>query len=260
MPCFRVSARPSSRARGTWGRRCARPSPRRVDTALATSVTYAKERFTFGRAIGSDRRSSTACRGAAAARNAYSLLVYAGPTRTAATCSLGCERRAVGRRSRAGLPSRVVISVHGGTATWEHDAPLFFRRAQLSRRLLGGAGDAAGRVAGELLSGRVRADGARSTLRGRGAIAQMGERLLCKQEVAGSIPAGSIAAAQLVGSLPRARRTEAERSARGVLLEGIVRNRSDVRSGSDPTSCAAAMEPAGIEPATSCLQSRRSPS
>jgi hypothetical protein len=26
----------------------------------------------------------------------------------------------------------------------------------------------------------------------RGAIAQMGERLLCKQEVAGSIPAGSI--------------------------------------------------------------------
>ncbi len=32
-----------------------------------------------------------------------------------------------------------MISVHGGIgATWEHDAPLFFRRAELSRRLLGG--------------------------------------------------------------------------------------------------------------------------
>ena len=32
-----------------------------------------------------------------------------------------------------------MISVHGGIgATWEHDAPLYFRRAQLSRRLLGG--------------------------------------------------------------------------------------------------------------------------
>jgi alkylation response protein AidB-like acyl-CoA dehydrogenase len=42
--------------------------------------------------------------------------------------------------------------VHGGTgATWEHDAPLYFRRAELSRRLLGGASDATDRVAGELL-------------------------------------------------------------------------------------------------------------
>ena len=33
--------------------------------------------------------------------------------------------------------------MHGGIgATWEHDAPLYFRRAQLSRRLLGGHGDA----------------------------------------------------------------------------------------------------------------------
>ena len=35
--------------------------------------------------------------------------------------------------------ARAQISVHGGIgATWEHDAPLYFRRAQLSRRLLGG--------------------------------------------------------------------------------------------------------------------------
>ncbi len=49
--------------------------------------------------------------------------------------------------------ARAQISVHGGIgATWEHDAPLYFRRAQLSRRLLGGVADAADRVAGELLS------------------------------------------------------------------------------------------------------------
>jgi alkylation response protein AidB-like acyl-CoA dehydrogenase len=46
-----------------------------------------------------------------------------------------------------------MISVHGGTgATWEHDAPLYFRRAQLSRRLLGGTTGATDRVAGELLA------------------------------------------------------------------------------------------------------------
>jgi len=43
--------------------------------------------------------------------------------------------------------------VHGGIgATWEHDAPLYFRRAQLSRRLLGGTGDASDRVAERLLA------------------------------------------------------------------------------------------------------------
>jgi hypothetical protein len=46
--------------------------------------------------------------------------------------------------------------VHGGIgATWEHDAPLFFRRAQLSRRLLGGHADATDRVTAELLSGQA---------------------------------------------------------------------------------------------------------
>ena len=48
--------------------------------------------------------------------------------------------------------------MHGGIgATWEHDAPLYFRRAQLSRRLLGGTADAVDRLAGEMLSGSVAA-------------------------------------------------------------------------------------------------------
>jgi alkylation response protein AidB-like acyl-CoA dehydrogenase len=49
--------------------------------------------------------------------------------------------------------SRAMINVHGGIgATWEHDAPLFFRRAQLSRRLLGGTHDATDRVAEQTLA------------------------------------------------------------------------------------------------------------
>ena len=64
-------------------------------------------------------------------------------------------------RSAAGealdYASRANISVHGGIgATWEHDAPLFFRRAQLSRRLLGGTAGSTDRVAGELLRQRRR--------------------------------------------------------------------------------------------------------
>ena len=59
-------------------------------------------------------------------------------------------------RSAAGhaldFGARSTINVHGGIgATWEHDAPLFFRRAQLSRRLLGGTHDATDRVAEETL-------------------------------------------------------------------------------------------------------------
>ena len=49
--------------------------------------------------------------------------------------------------------TRAQISVHGGIgATWEHDAPLYFRRAQLARRLLGGNADAADRVADVLFA------------------------------------------------------------------------------------------------------------
>ena len=126
------------------------------EAALETSVAYAKERFTFGRAIGSYqavkhelveilRRTD----------NARSLMYYAGwaaqdrpeefPLAAAAF------RLAAGRA--LDHATRAQISVHGGIgATWEHDAPYAFRRAQLSRRLLGGDAGAADRVAGELLT------------------------------------------------------------------------------------------------------------
>jgi len=127
-----------------------------VDTALATSVAYAKERFTFGRAIGSYQAVKHGLVEVLRLReNAYSLLVYAGwayeDARNEFPLAASAARAAAGHA--LDYASRALISVHGGSgATWEHDAPLYFRRAQLSRRLLGGLGDATDRVAGELLS------------------------------------------------------------------------------------------------------------
>jgi alkylation response protein AidB-like acyl-CoA dehydrogenase len=127
-----------------------------VETALQVSVAYAKERFTFGRAIGSYQAVKHSLVEVLRLReNAYSLLVYAGWAYEDGPSEFPLAASAA--RAAAGhaldYASRAMISVHGGSgATWEHDAPLFFRRAQLSRRLLGGAGDATDRVAGELLS------------------------------------------------------------------------------------------------------------
>jgi alkylation response protein AidB-like acyl-CoA dehydrogenase len=127
-----------------------------VATALTVSVAYAKERFTFGRAIGSYQAVKHSLVEVLRLReNAYALLLYAGWAYVDARDEFALAASAA--RSAGGhaldVASRTMISVHGGIgATWEHDAPLFFRRAQLSRRLLGGIGEATDRVAGELLS------------------------------------------------------------------------------------------------------------
>ena len=126
-----------------------------VQTCLDTSVAYAKERFTFGRAIGSyqaiKHELTEVLRGL---ENARGLEYYAGWARKdkpgefplAASAARSAGGRALDYAARA------MINVHGGIgATWEHDAPLFFRRAQLSRRLLGGTDDATDRVAEEAL-------------------------------------------------------------------------------------------------------------
>ena len=73
--------------------------------------------------------------------NSRGLQYYAGWARQASRRS--SRSRPARRASAAGaaldFAARAMINVHGGIgATWEHDAPLFFRRAQLSRRLLGG--------------------------------------------------------------------------------------------------------------------------
>jgi alkylation response protein AidB-like acyl-CoA dehydrogenase len=127
-----------------------------VETALDVSVAYAKERHTFGRAIGSYQAvKHSLTEVLRQLENGRSLLYYAGWARVGAPGEFPLAASAA--RSVAGRAldqaARTMISVHGGIgATWEHDAPLYFRRAQLSRRLLGGTAAATDRVAGELIA------------------------------------------------------------------------------------------------------------
>jgi alkylation response protein AidB-like acyl-CoA dehydrogenase len=127
-----------------------------VETALDMSVAYAKERFTFGRAIGSYQAvKHSLTEVLRQLENGRSLLYYAGWARNGSPGEFplaASAARSVGGRA-LDTAARTMISVHGGIgATWEHDAPLYFRRAQLSRRLIGGTAQATDRVAGELIS------------------------------------------------------------------------------------------------------------
>ncbi|HYM46721.1 MAG TPA: acyl-CoA dehydrogenase family protein [Solirubrobacteraceae bacterium] len=127
-----------------------------VETALDVSVAYAKERHTFGRAIGSYQAvKHSLTEVLRQLENGRSLLYYAGWARKGApgefALAAGAARSVAGRA--LDHAARTMISVHGGIgATWEHDAPLYFRRAQLSRRLLGGTAAATDRVAGEVIA------------------------------------------------------------------------------------------------------------
>jgi alkylation response protein AidB-like acyl-CoA dehydrogenase len=131
-----------------------------VETALDVSVQYAKERFTFGRAIGSYQAvKHSLTEVLRRLENGRSLLYYAGwsfkgmPEEfpLAAACARSVAGHALDHASRT------MIAVHGGIgATWEHDAPLYFRRAQLSRRLLGGTAGATDRVASEVFAASER--------------------------------------------------------------------------------------------------------
>jgi alkylation response protein AidB-like acyl-CoA dehydrogenase len=126
-----------------------------VQTCLDMSVAYAKERFTFGRAIGSYQAiKHELTEVLRQLENSRGLQYYAGWARASKPDEFPLAASAA--RGAAGealdFATRSMINVHGGIgATWEHDAPLFFRRAQLSRRLLGGTHDATDRVAEETL-------------------------------------------------------------------------------------------------------------
>ena len=130
-----------------------------VQTCLDTSVSYAKERFTFGRPIGSYQAiKHELTEVLRRLENARGLQYYAGWARGSKPqefpLAASAARAAAGRA--LDFAARSMINVHGGIgATWEHDAPLFFRRAQLSRRLLGGTHDATDRVAEESLKAAV---------------------------------------------------------------------------------------------------------
>jgi alkylation response protein AidB-like acyl-CoA dehydrogenase len=127
-----------------------------IELALETSVAYAKERFTFGRAIGSYQAvKHELVEILRRLENARSLMYYAGWAAQDRPEELPVSASAFRLVASEALDhaARTQISVHGGIgATWEHDAPLYYRRAQLDKRLLGGAGDAADRVADELFA------------------------------------------------------------------------------------------------------------
>jgi alkylation response protein AidB-like acyl-CoA dehydrogenase len=127
-----------------------------VEVALETSVHYAKERFTFGRAIGSYQAvKHELVEILRRLENARSLMYYAGWAGQDRPEELPLAASAFRLVAGEALDqaTRAQISVHGGIgATWEHDAPLYFRRAQLSRLLLGGLREAADRVADELFA------------------------------------------------------------------------------------------------------------
>ncbi len=132
-----------------------------VQTCLDQSVAYAKDRFTFGRAIGSYQAiKHELTEVLRRLENSRGLQYYAGWARGAKPEEFPLAASAA--RSAAGealdFAARSMINIHGGIgATWEHDAPLFFRRAQLSRRLLAGTRDATDRVAAETLANAAQA-------------------------------------------------------------------------------------------------------
>jgi alkylation response protein AidB-like acyl-CoA dehydrogenase len=132
-----------------------------VQTCLDTSVEYAKERFTFGRAIGSYQAiKHELTEILRRLENARALQYYAGWAREEKPeefrLAASVSRTAAGHA--LDFATRAMINVHGGIgATWEHDAPLFFRRAQLSRRLLAGTHDATDRVAEASFAGAAAA-------------------------------------------------------------------------------------------------------
>jgi alkylation response protein AidB-like acyl-CoA dehydrogenase len=123
------------------------------DRCLEMGLEYAKERFTFGRAIGSYQAvKHMLVEILRLKENARSLMYYAGfaGKEVPAEFPIAAAAFRLAAGKAVDHATRTNISVHGGIgATWEHDAPLYFRRAQLSRRLLGGLRDAADRVAAE---------------------------------------------------------------------------------------------------------------
>jgi alkylation response protein AidB-like acyl-CoA dehydrogenase len=123
--------------------------------ALDLGVEYAKERYAFARPIGSFQAIKHGLVEVLRRLELAEVLV-----RDAAAEAGGdvtdFRRPALAARIAAdravNLATRTCMSVHGGIGvTWEHDAPLYFRRAQLASRLLDGDAAVADRLAGALL-------------------------------------------------------------------------------------------------------------
>lgn len=126
-----------------------------AEACLEAATQYAKERVTFGRPIGSYQAiKHKLVEMLRRVDNARSLTYYAGWSweNRREEFALAANAVRVAGGDALDLAATDNIFIHGAVgATWEHDASLYYRRAQLSRRLLGGTDLAADAVAGELL-------------------------------------------------------------------------------------------------------------
>jgi alkylation response protein AidB-like acyl-CoA dehydrogenase len=125
-----------------------------AQACLTMARDYAVDRQAFGRAIGSyqslKHRMTEMLR---RVENGRSLMVEAG--RGWPTPAFGLPANALRTVGADALDYAAPenIFIHGGIgATWEHDAQLYYRRAEVSRRLAGGAEAAAQAVADALLA------------------------------------------------------------------------------------------------------------
>jgi alkylation response protein AidB-like acyl-CoA dehydrogenase len=129
---------------------------------LELATGHAKLRYAFGRPIGSYQAIKHGLvEVLRLIDNAESCLLWAGSCWTDAPDEMPLAAAAA--RSSAGraeaLAAQTSIFVHGGMgATWEHDAPYFYRRSQLSRLLLGGTGGASEEVGRLLIAAEAGAE------------------------------------------------------------------------------------------------------
>jgi alkylation response protein AidB-like acyl-CoA dehydrogenase len=127
-----------------------------ADACLKMARDYANDRHAFGRAIGSYQAiKHKLVEMLRRIEGARSLLVHAGRVwdhdRPAFALAANAARVVASDALDYAAPENIFI--HGGVgATWEHDAQLYYRRAELARRLGGGAEAAADAVAGELFA------------------------------------------------------------------------------------------------------------
>jgi alkylation response protein AidB-like acyl-CoA dehydrogenase len=117
---------------------------------------YAIDRHAFGRSIGSYQAiKHKLVEMLRRIESGRSLVRHAGDAFEQQRAELGLAANAARVVSTDALDYAAPenIFIHGGIgATWEHDAQLYYRRAEVSRRLAGGAEAAADAVAGELFA------------------------------------------------------------------------------------------------------------